>query len=220
VLLAPLVARYLLAGEGEAGVPLRGRVRALVGWCAAFAAAVAVIALPPLLRTGWEAFWAPYRYQLNREPFLWSAYGYVLPEALGANDPLGKAFRAGVLGLTLALLCRRAPASLGGLVRRCLVLLIVLEFLAVFYSPQRILWLSPLLLPLASTDRRLAWLVVALDLVTFGTWPCGPPVPDWLDAWHAAMTYARFAILAGMIALAVVAEREEARRATPGALPA
>jgi hypothetical protein len=214
VVLAPLVARYLLAGEAEANSPPRQRLRALAGWCAAFAAAVAVIALPPLLRTGWQAFWAPYHYQLNREPFLWTAYGYLLPPGWAQPDSAaGKAFRLGVLVLTTLLLCRRAPAGLPGLLRRGAVLLIVLEFLTVFYSPQRVLWLSPLLLPLATAERRLAWLVVGLDLVTFWTWPCSAPVPHW----HDVMTYARFAILAGMMGVVLVRERAETRRASPAA---
>jgi hypothetical protein len=88
--------------------------------------------------------------------------------------------------------------------------LIVFVSLAVFFSPQWILWLAPLLLPLAPGRRGLIALIVALDLITFFTWPVRPELWHLHTDWVSAATgerlvdlavYARFAVLA---ALAVV----------------
>lgn len=199
VLLAPLVLRYLWEDR-------RGRAV----WVGAFAATVGAFLLPPLAASGWEAVWAPYRFQLAREPLLWNAYDYLLPKYLEKNDLRGTAFRLGCLGLSLAALALPRVPDLGALLRRGAVVLIVFVCLSVFYSPQWILWLSPLLLPLATGRPVLTGLIVALDLVTFFTWPIRPDLwyedVDWISPEAAqrvldAAVYGRFAVLA---ALAVV----------------
>jgi hypothetical protein len=187
-LLAPLFLRYLLPD-----------VRAAARWGLAFAVTVALFLLPPLLAEGREAVEAPYRYQLARNGLVepnWTAYGYILPRILADNDATGRAFRAGGLLLAVALLAVRRPHDLAGLVRRCGVALVIFVTLPVYYSPQWVVWLAPLLLPLTRRQRGLAALVVALDLVTFATFPGG-----WGGAalWETRV-YARFAVL-GAIAL-------------------
>ncbi len=199
VLLAPLVLRYLWDDRRQRGI-----------WLGAFLATIAAFLLPPLLTSGWEAVWAPYRFQLRREPLLWTAYDYILPKYLEQNDLRGSAFRLGCLVLTVAALALPRVPDLSTLLRRGAVVLIVFVSLAVFYSPQWILWLTPLLLPLATGWRSVTGLVIGLDLITFLTWSVRPDrwyeQTDWISAaWGRhlldAAVYGRFAVLA---ALAVV----------------
>ena len=211
VLLAPLVLRYLLPDR-------RGALR----WGAAFAATAAALVLWPLLREGWPAVWAPYQFQLNRERFGWTAYGFILPDELADNTWWAKAFRLGAMLLAeLALLVRPVP-DLSSLLRRGAVALIVFVTLPVFYSPQWIVWLLPLLLPLGRRQPGLVWLAVALDLVTYLNWPfLGSESVPWLGAWYdpllGALVFARFGILA---ALAVLLLRGEWRAARTSAAAA
>jgi hypothetical protein len=186
--LVPLFLRYLWPDR-----------RALARWTLAFGATVVLFLLPHLLREGREAVEAPFRYQLTRpgDPEMnWTAYGYLLPRFLGDNDSIGRWFRAGSLLLAVALLALPRMPELPSLVRRSAIALVVFVTLPVFYSPQWIVWLFPFLLPLTRQQRGLAVLVVALDLVTFATFP-----GDWGGAvlWEARV-YARFAVL-GAIAL-------------------
>ncbi len=187
--LAPLFLRYLLPD-----------VRAAARWGLAFGATVGLFLLPPLLTEGREAVEAPYRYQLARTGVVepnWTAYGFILPRSLADNDATGRAFRAGALLLAVALLAVRRIADLDGLVRRCGAAVVVFITLPVYYSPQWVVWLAPLLLPLTRRQRGLAALVVALDLVTFATFPGG-----WGGAalWETRV-YARFVVLGAITGL-------------------
>jgi hypothetical protein len=182
VLLVPLVLRYL-GGWRRAG-----------RWLAVYAAAVVAFVLPPLLGEGLEAVLGPYRVQLSRQREGYTLYGLLLPAALGENDALGKGFRLAALLLVLAGLLRRRPGDLAGLLRNGAVLLVVFVSLSVFYSPQWLLWLAPLLLPLTGRTRGLAWLVAALDLVTFCTFPLVAP-----EGLAAALAAARFLVLGGIV---------------------
>jgi hypothetical protein len=170
VLLAPLVFRFLW--------PQR---RAALGWLAAYGLTAAAFLLPPLLLSGWETVWAPYRFQLARRPFPPTAYGYVLPQSLQENDWLGQGFRAGSLLLVLLLLLWRRPADLAGLLRRGALILILFVTLPVFYSPQWVVWLMPMLVPLAGRSRAVLALTVVLDVVTYLTFPVIMELPgeDW-----------------------------------------
>jgi hypothetical protein len=164
------------------------------GWLAAYAAAVAACFLPPLILSGWEAVRQPFQFQLTRPPMGWTAYGYVLPEALGKNDLPGRLFRLGTVALTVLLLAWRRPADLASLLRRGAITVIVFIALPVFYSPQWIVWLLPLLVPLARPWRLLFWLLVALDAVTYITFPLGSlgqPVDNAI--------YTRYAILTALV---------------------
>jgi hypothetical protein len=210
-LLAPLVLRYLLPDWQRAA-----------RWLAAFAAMAAALVLWPLLREGWQAVWAPYQFQLNRGPFGWTAYGYILPLQLADNIWWAKAFRLGALLVAEVVLLVRPVPDLPSLVRRGAVILIVFVTLPVFFSPQWVLWLTPLLLPLGRRRPGLLALVVALDLVTYVIWPfLGSADNPWLGEWElpviATLVFARFAILA---ALAFLLLREEWRALGGPALPA
>jgi hypothetical protein len=61
--------------------------------------------------------------------------------------------------------------DLASLLRRGALVLLVFTSLAVFYSPQWIIWFAPLLLPLVGRDRRIGWGVASLDLLTYLTFP-------------------------------------------------
>jgi hypothetical protein len=195
VLLTPIILRYLWKEPRRA-----------VRWAAVFGAAAAALVLPPLLAEGWEAVAAPYRVQLSRGPLLpeLTAYGAILPESWSEKDSLaGRIIRlAGVLA-TAALLCLRRPPNLASVLRRCAVVLIVFIGLSNFFSPQWIFWLAPLLLPLASRDRLLVGLIVALDLVTYFTWPLRSP----LLATDAVAVYVRFSVLAALLAILLWRDR-------------
>jgi hypothetical protein len=188
VLLVPLVLRYL------------GPTRQGWRWLGAFALTVVLVLAPSLVADGWQGVWAPYRIQLTRAPE-WAPptiYGTLLPTALAENTPLGRAFRLGCLLLVLAAVLWRRPPDLAAVLRRAAVVLIVFVSLAVFYSPQWVLWLAPLLLPLATRNSALFWLAATLDLVTYLTWPLNPTGP-----LTPALTAARFALLAGIVLVLV-----------------
>lgn len=204
--LAPLVLRYLLPDR-----------RSAARWLAAFALTAAAIVAWPLWSEGWGAVCAPYKFQLTREPFGWTAYGYILPFPLSDNTWWAKTFRLGTLLLAAAALVVRPIPDMPSLLRRSAVLLIVFVTLPVFYSPQWVLWLMPLLLPLGRRQPGLLWLVVALDLVTYATWPLIGSAYDplWLGKWEGpvvdVLVLARFAILAGMTFLLLREERRALR---------
>ena len=211
VLLAPLVLRYLLPDWQRAA-----------RWLTAFAATASALVMWPLLREGWQAVWAPYEFQLNRTLFGWTAYGYILPLELAENTWWAKAFRLGALLLTEVALVVRPVPDLPSLLRRGAVVLIVFVTLPVFYSPQWILWLLPVLLPLGRRQPGLVWLAVALDLVTYLNWPfigSGnlPRLEPWDEPLLGTLVYARFGILA---ALAILLLRAEWRAARTNSAPA
>jgi hypothetical protein len=150
--------------------------------------AMGVFALAPLLAgADLQAILGPIKYQLNRPPDSGpTIYGCILPEA-AAEGTFGKLFRLGVLSATgLALLYRPIP-DLASLLRRTAVLLMVFVSLAVFFSPQWILWFVPLIAPLIHRDRRLATTFAGLDLIMYLTfpvacWVLSLAVTDVLDA--------------------------------------
>src|SRR5262249_40161761 len=80
-------------------------------------------------------------------------------------------FRLGALGVTATALLYTPIPDLTSLLRRSAVLLLVFVSLAVFFSPQWIVWFVPLLAPLVRTDRRLARSVISLDLIMYLTFP-------------------------------------------------
>jgi hypothetical protein len=220
VLLAPLVLRYV-ATDWRRGL----------GWCAAFGLTLLVGGGWPLL-VGQDlvAVLGPYRFQLSREgqPFMMMLYGWVLPGGL-ASGMAGKVFRLGTVAAALALFCWRRPGGLASVVRRGAVVVILFANLSVFYSPQWIIWFSPLLLPLVRLHRRLAWGVIALDLVTYLTYPVysslslAPHRVAWLVgeghaeavlyAVRVALIYARFAALAFLLWTLLRAEYGRGRAA-------
>ncbi len=160
VFLVPLLARYLWP-----------RRHALASWTSAYAATLGLALAPLLFGEDWQGLLGPYRYQLFRpaEPGF-TFYGIVLP-AFMAEGLAGSLFRFGTLGILLAVLLRRPIDDMTTLLRRGAILLLYLISVAVFYSPQWIVWLAPFLIPLACRSARLVGLIVALDLVSYAVLP-------------------------------------------------
>jgi len=69
--------------------------------------------------------------------------------------------------------------------------------LSVTFSPQWVLWLAPLCLPLARRNWLLTALIMALDLATYFTFPVFSPIWGSFDAGGVdRAVYVRFAVLA------------------------
>jgi len=160
ILFAPLVLRYLWP---ERRLALR--------FALAYATANLLSLAPALFGDDWRAISAPYLFQLTRtpEPGL-TIYGCILPVQL-AHGLTGAMVRFGALATVMLLALATPIASMSSLLRRCSLVLIVFVSLAVFYSPQWLLWFAPLLLPLLGGDRRIGKWVIALDAVTYLTFP-------------------------------------------------
>jgi hypothetical protein len=201
VLLGPLMLRYLFVRGATDG---RG-VRATLLWLAGCGGVVALFLIPPLFTSGWEAVWSPYQYQLNRTPFLWTIYGYYLPERLSLNTEEAKAFRMATLLIVGLGLAAFPVSDLASLLRRGSVVLIVFISLSVVFSPQWILWLAPLLLPLANRNRLLFVLIIVLDLSTFLLWPFLAHLPkSWIppggyDPVPPLLNYVRFGTFVALV---------------------
>ncbi len=231
--LAPFVVRHLLTARTR---------RAAGCWVAAYAAGLAAFLWPAVGVWGAEAVAAPYRVQLSRQREGFTAYDYFIPGAalrdeLSGNGPVGRGFRFGALALVAGLLLVRPIPELAGVLRRGAVVLVVFMCLSVFYSPQWVLWLTPLLLPLAGRQSRIVPLAAALDLLTWAQWPVAfnvvqllgldkPPLaPDGTpvlglslyagDVLLGVLSYARFAVL-GLIVWGVLrADRAPAPEPSP-----
>jgi hypothetical protein len=191
VLLAPLVLRYLIPEWHRAGL-----------WVLCYTGTALAFLLPPLLLEGWPTVWESFHFQLTREPMPFTAYGPLLPLSLAANDAAGRAFRLGTLALTIVALCRTRPADVASLLRRGAVILIVFIGLSVTFSPQWVLWLAPLYLPLTKRNYLLTGLIIALDLATYFTFPVYSPIWGPFDAGGGdRAVYARFVVLAVLAAV-------------------
>jgi hypothetical protein len=190
VLFVPIVLRYLGVGRS-------------VRWAVAFAAVVAAGFGASWAVYDWEATVGPIRVQLDRtyEAMSWTLYGRLLPESL-AEWRLGR--QAILVAAVLAAVAVR-PADLAGVLRRCALVLIVFVSLAVFWSPQWIVWFLPLVVPLA----RRWWVIapaVALDLLNYWSFP----ILFWImpdtfdeatfDALAEATIYVRAAAWLGLAA--------------------
>jgi hypothetical protein len=192
-LLIPLVLRYLVPEWRRAGL-----------WILWYIGTALAFLLPTLLLGGWPAVWESVHFQLAREPMPFTAYGPLLPLSLAANDAAGRAFRLGTLALAIVALCWTRPADVASLLRRGAVILIVFIGLSVTFSPQWVLWLAPLCLPLARRDWLLTGLIIALDLATYFTFPVYSPIWGPFDAGGVdRAVYARFAVL-GVLAAALL----------------
>lgn len=208
VLLTPLVLRFLFD---------RHRPRPALAWALVYGGTIGAFLLPSLLLSGWEATWAPYRWQTSRWPeFGWTFYEWLLPPRLAGNDPLGRWFRQGTVILTVLALMWRRPAGLDGVLRRGAVVLIVFVSLQVFYSAQWIVWYTPLLVPLARRQRAVFWLTLALDLATYNTFPVVFDLNASLEAdfLRVELIYVRAAICAALVWVLLRAEFGKTERET------
>lgn len=153
VLFAPVILRYLGPKMGTA-------------WLAGFAGVVLAGVGVSVAAVGWEGTVGPIRVQLGRElePG-WSHYGRLLPVELANHSPLRLAILAGAV---LAAAVTR-PADLSAVLRRCGVVLVVFVLLAVFWSPQWVVWFLPIVVPLAGRSRTIAALAAAIDLLAYLT---------------------------------------------------
>ena len=156
VLFVPIVLRHL--------GPARG-----AKWLAGFTATILLgIGLSTAI-LGWEPTVRPILVQLARplEEKSWTLYGRVLPVELAHSSTA----RLAILGAVgLALLINRPP-DLSSVLRRCSIILLVFISLAVFWSPQWVVWFLPMLVPLAARHRWIVPLAVLLDLLNYFQFP-------------------------------------------------
>jgi uncharacterized membrane protein len=200
LLLAPFLFRYLSDDR-----------RRCLTWAGVYGATMAACFLPPLLAWGWDATLAPYHYQLSRPAEAWTLYGVILPWEWSENTLVGRLVRLGsVLIVGLALFVKR-PEDLASVLRRGLVVLIVFVALQVFYSPQWIVWFLPLLVPLARLHPAVLWSAIALDLITYLSFPVTFDMQsdDGLtkESLRVFLIFARAALLALLAGLLLDAER-------------
>jgi uncharacterized membrane protein len=156
VLFVPIVLRHL--------GPARG-----AKWLAGFAVTILCGVGLSTAFLGWEPTVRPILVQIGRpyEETSWTLYGRVLPEALAHSGIIRLAI-LGAVGLALVI---NRPANLTGVLRRGVILLTVFVALAVFWSPQWVVWYLPLVVPLAARHRWLLWTAVALDLLNYLQFP-------------------------------------------------
>jgi Glycosyltransferase family 87 len=163
VLFTLLVLRYL------------GDRRKATAWAVAYGLTLAAFLLPTLWQSGWEAAAVPYLYQLTRtmegEFLNMSSFGHGLPYRLGTDATWAKAFRTISLLAGILVTAWSKPPTLEALLRRAALVLLVFVSLQVFYSPQWIVWFTPLLLPLVRRHLPVALLFIVLDLTTYLTFP-------------------------------------------------
>ncbi|MFO0800655.1 MAG: glycosyltransferase family 87 protein [Gemmataceae bacterium] len=208
VLLAPVILRHL-------GLQ-RGVLWALTFGSVGLAAMGVSVAALGRESTAW-----PIQVQLSREYVekSWTLYGALLPEWL-ARQEQGNV-RLGILATVSLLVAVTRPAGLPGLLRRCAVVLVVFVVLAVFWSPQWIVWFLPLLAPLAARRRWVGVAAVLLDAANYFNFPIlfwilwnTVQSQDVLDVLAAAMIWVRAALWLGLAAGLVYDEWQATRGAT------
>jgi hypothetical protein len=191
VLLVPVVLRYLGVSRGT---------RFLAGFAGT---SLAVLGLSALVY-GPGTVLAPYSVQLGRLPEIggswedtnYTFYRYLLPESLAYGDEehaylrfgpgrfiSNGSLRLGLVGLLVLGLCVTRPPDLASVLRRSALVLVGFVSLAVFFSPQWIVWLLPMLVPLASRrgHRPVAAALIVFDLLTYFTFPFVMLVLPWMS---------------------------------------
>jgi hypothetical protein len=156
VLFAPIILRHLGTRAGSK-------------WLAGFAGTILLGLGLSTAFLGWEPTVKPILVQLARplEEKSWTLYGRVLPLELGH----AKNGRLAILAATGLLLVLTRPQSLHSLLRRCGALLVVFISLAVFWSPQWVVWFLPLVIPLAARQRWLIPTCIAIDVLNYFQFP-------------------------------------------------
>jgi hypothetical protein len=179
VLFVPIILRYLWP-----------RRRETIGFGAAYAATGLLGFVPLFFGADLHAVLAPFRYQFGREPeFVMIIYGFLLPANL-AEGLVGQGFRLGMLALAMSVAIATPIPDMSSLLRRCALILLVVVMLAVFFSPQWILWFAPLLLPLVRKDRALGWCVASLDAISYLIFPIWY-LTDWIDPLGELLLFGR-----------------------------
>lgn len=160
LILAPIILRYIATDIRKAIVYMIG-----MAW------PIATLLGYALYQGDWQAMIEPYRFQLSRRPEPESAlYGNLLPLWLGGSGLAGL-IRNSIILLTVMLMCLHRACGLNDLLRRCALAVMLFTALQVFYSQQWLLWLIPLLIPLAGSNNRLFGLLIALDLANYLSFP-------------------------------------------------
>lgn len=196
VLLVPLFVRFLLRQESQ-----------VVKWLLSFAGIVVVVLTWSMWRVGWSGTLLPFRYQLSRGLEPRSIYGLILPASLGTQS--WGWLRVAIVLLVAALLVYRPVTNPISLLRRAAVVLIVFISLQVFFSPQWIVWLAPLLFPLASRNKTLLRWVILLDVAMYISFPVVYDQVGLAGRGHLldmGLTYIRFGMEMALVYLLV---REE-----------
>jgi len=189
VLFAPIIVRYLWPRPKEA-------IRFLAVYVA-----MGLFALHPLLLgEDFTGIVAPYKFQLTRPPEIGlTIYGCLLPADL-ADGPLGSSFRLASLAAMMAWMLATPVADLAGVLRRSAMILMVFVGLAVFYSPQWIVWFIPLLGPLIRRHRWLGCWHGLLDAVNYITFPMWFFVlPELAVAWVGESSAGPFMMTLGNV---------------------
>jgi hypothetical protein len=156
VLFVPIILRHLGVRNGAT-------------WLAGFAGMILIGVGVSTAILGWEPTVRPILVQLSRplEERSWTLYGRLLPMELGHM----KNVRLGLLAVAALGLVATRPKDLDSVLRRCSVLLLVFISLAVFWSPQWVIWFLPMVVPLAARARWIAFVCVGLDLVNYLEFP-------------------------------------------------
>lgn len=211
VLLAPVILRHLGVRRGAS-------------WAAAFAGTGLAGMGLSVWELGWESTVGPILVQFSRKlpENGWTLYGYVLPEWLAHHGKV----RLGILAAAVLLAAATRPAGLPGLLRRCAAVLVVFVALAVFWSPQWVVWFLPLLAPLAPRRWWVGAAAVLLDAANYFNFP----ILFWvlwnrvesqavLDALAGGMVWLRAALWLGLGAGLVYDEWRAMRLAGASAGP-
>lgn len=109
---------------------------------------------------------------------------------------------SGQIGLPLILFLngralRRRVTTMHDVIRWMSCIIILFLLLAKFYSPQFFLWIAPLLI-ITARDRKDIWLIVAMDLIHYLTFPVIFDVLGWASSPYAALALVR-SLLYGII---------------------
>ena len=194
ILLAPFIVRWLWRAP-----------KRVARWVGGFAGALMAIVGCAWIVYGNEGLVSPYAYQVQRAPeLIWIYYGHILPYSWALDPIRAGVFRIGSLAAIITVLLLPSMRELDQLLRRGLIVLITFTSLQVFWSPQWLLWLHPLLIPLVPGQAILGWLLAALDVTLFLSFPLvydagGLPARDeWIHAlvWvRAACSVALLCVL-------------------------